>query len=106
MAVELEALKVYIGETTDRNDGLLTDALNDAVILVDDYVDGAAVPESILDRCYIIVATDLWERRKAPNGLVQQQYATETGIGYSPMRVARDPLAGVYALLGRFVLPW
>lgn len=108
MAVALNDLKQYVGDDLedDTNDALLTGCLEDAAVLLDKYVGEAAVPDSILDRCTLIVAYDLFERRNAPNGIVNTQFATVDGIGQSPARIARDPLAGVYHLLGRWILPW
>lgn len=108
MAVTVETLRAYVGADIDDADVslLLQSALSAAAALVDKYVGVAVVPVEILDRCYLIVATDLFERRNAPNGIANQQYATVDGIGQAPMRVARDPMAGVYEILRRWVLPW
>lgn len=106
MAVELEDLKEYLGTDDTDYDSMLEECLVDAAVLVDKYVGAATVPVEMLDRCYLIVSADLFERRNAPNGIANQQYATVDGIGASPMRVARDPLAGAYKLLQRWVLPW
>ena len=108
MAATLEDLKKYVGSEEVEYDDLLATALVDAALLVNAHVGSqvAAVPEAILDRCYLIVAADLFERRNAPNGIANQQYATVDGVGMAPMRVARDPLAGVYHLLRKWVTPW
>jgi len=106
MAVTLSELKVYVASDESDNDDLLTECLVDAAVLVNKYVGVAAVPVEILDRCHIIVAADLWERRNAPNGIANQQYATIDGIGAAPVRIARDPMAGAYKLLQRWVLPF
>lgn len=108
MAVTLEDIKKYVGSEESEHDDLLTSALSDAALLVNAHAGSqvAAVPVEILDRCYLIVAADLFERRNSPNGIANQQYATVDGIGMAPMRVARDPLAGVYHLLRRWTTPW
>lgn len=106
MAVILEDLKEYVGDENFEYDSLLEACLGDAVVLLNKYVGAATVPENIMDRCTLIVAYDLFERRNAPNGIANTQFATVDGIGQSPTRIARDPLAGVYHMLGRFVLPW
>lgn len=106
MAVVLDDVKVYVGADGTEYDSLLDECLTDAAVLIEKYVGEATVPTDIVDRSTLIVAADLFERRNAPNGIVNQQYGTTEGIGYSPMRVARDPLAGVYKILGRWVLPF
>lgn len=106
MTMELSDFKAYINEKTDTNDVLLEACLADAIVLLNKYVGEAAVPEEIQDRSSLIVAADLYERRKAPNGIVNQQFQNFDGVGQAPARIARDPLAGVYPLLNRWVLPW
>lgn len=108
MAVALNDVKAYVGDDLDdtTNDALLTGCLSDAAVLIDKYVGAAAVPETILDRCTLIVTADLFERRNAPNGIANQQFQTADGIGQAPARIARDPMQGVYKTLGRWVLPW
>jgi len=105
MAVALTDLKEYLG-ASDEHDSMLGACLSDAAVLLDKYVGGAAVPENIMDRCTLIVAADLFERRNAPNGIVNQQFQSPDGVGQAPARIARDPLAGVYSVLTRWVLPW
>lgn len=98
--------KIYLGASDYDNDDLINACLNDAVVLVDEYVGEATVPDTILDRCYLIVTADLWERRNAPNGIANQQFVTADGIPSSPVRIALDPLNGVYKILRRWVLPF
>lgn len=105
MAVAVTDLKAYVG-AGDEHTAVLASSLQVAAELISKYVGGAAVPDNVLDRCTLMVAADLFERRNAPNGIVNQQYQSFDGVGQAPARIARDPLAGVYALLGRYVLPW
>lgn len=102
----VEDVKVYLGASDYENDALIEACMDDAVVLVDEYVGEAAVPDNILDRCYLIVTADLWERRNAPNGIANQQFVTNDGIPSSPVRIALDPLNGVYKTLRRWVLPF
>lgn len=108
MAVSMETLREYVGADADEAMTLLLlqDAAADAALLIQKYVGAAAVPVDIMDRCTLIVTADLFERRNAPNGIANQQFASIDGIGQAPMRIARDPLAGVYHILRRWVLPW
>ena len=56
------------------------------------------VPLVALDRAVIEVAQELYNRRKAPNGVAQ--FAAFDG---APVRVARDPMVGAYPILNRWV---
>jgi hypothetical protein len=56
------------------------------------------VPEAILNRAYIEVASELYNRQSAPNGI--SQFASPDG---SPIRIRRDPMAAVYELLRPFL---
>jgi|SRR6478735_10279566 len=113
MAVTVDDFKKYLGDEGYENESLLTDCLEEAKALVDKFnkrydraQEGYVIsdaPVSVVNRCYLIVAADLFERRNAPNGIANQQFATLDGIGQAPMRVARDPLAGVYPILRRWV---
>lgn len=99
-------MQEYVGNSDADAEGLLQACLDDAAVLVNKYVGTATVPEQIKDRCILIAAYDLYERRNAPNGIANQQFIAVDGIPSTPARIARDPLAGVYPLLSRWVLPW
>lgn len=106
MAKTWEDLKAFVGSDDYEYDALFEECFEEATVLVDKYVGTTVVPDVILDRCYIEVGADLFNRRSAPNGVMNQQYATEDGIGFAPYRIARDPMAAAYRMLGRWVYPW
>lgn len=107
MATTVETIKDYVGVGSETEyDDFIQACLDEATVLVDRYVGVAAVPDEIMDRAYLEVAADLFNRRNAPNGIMNQQYATVDGVGVTPMRIARDPMAAAYKILGRWVLPW
>lgn len=116
MAVTVNDLKAFVGSDDTTYDALLQECLNEAMALVDKYnvkYDAGTetwiasdAPTVIVDRCYLAVAADLFERRNAPNGIASQQYATADGIGINPYRVGRDPMSHAYKILGRWVTPW
>lgn len=56
------------------------------------------VPGSILERAYIEVASELYNRQSAPNGI--SQFASPDG---SPIRIRRDPMTAVYDMLRPFI---
>ena len=70
-----------------------------AAALVNDLIGAATVPDSVKERCVLEAGSELFHRRQAPNGIAQ--FATPDGA--SPVRVARDPLVGVYPLVSRFL---
>ena len=106
MAKTWEDLKTFVGSDEYEYDSLFEECFEEAQALVSKYVGAAVVPEVILDRAYLEVGADLFNRRSAPNGIQNQQYATVDGVGFAPMRISRDPLAAAYKILGRWVLPW
>lgn len=103
----LTDVKEYLGVEDDFTyDTLLGSCLATAQTLVNQYVGVAEVPNDVLDLAYIIVAVDLFSRREAPNGVMNQQFITADGVPSTPVRIARNPLAGVTALLRPWVLPF
>lgn len=101
MAVNLTDLKEYVGAGGTSHDDVLSSALTDAKLLVDTYVGSSNVPISIIDRCYLMVAKDLFDRRNNPHGILNSQYEAVT----EPIRVSRDPMMQVYPILRRYVMP-
>lgn len=106
MAKTWEDLKAFVGSDDFEYDDLFQQCFIEAQVLVSKYVGLIEVPEEILDRAFLEVGADLFNRRSAPNGIMNQQYATVDGIGQAPVRIARDPMAAAYKLLGRWVLPF
>lgn len=73
-----------------------------------DYPDDAAlnaalvlkkIPRVVWDEAHLVTAAELFHQRKAPNGVLNQQYATGDGSGSVPVRISRDPLKPARALL-------
>lgn len=96
--VDAAALSDYVGASS--NDATyVASCFAEAKELVDGYIGTATVPASTLGRAYLEAGSELFHRRQAPNGIAQ--FATAEGA--SPVRVARDPLVGVYPLVSRFV---
>ena len=98
MSVTVEQLQNYVGtkETGTFIEGVLASANS----LVNTYVKSAAVPATIRDQAVLTVASELFHRRSAPNGVAQ--FASLDG---SPVRIAKDPMNAVYPLLMPFVRP-
>lgn len=99
MTVTTADVAAYVSSTQEKDIPFISDSLAEAEALVSDYVGEAVVPAVVLDRSVLEVAADLYYRKSAPSGL--KQFATE--YGGSAVRIARDPLQGVYPLLSRYV---
>ena len=97
MAVTLADLQSYIGtgETGDFIEGCLTSGQK----LVENYVGAVvSVPTEIVDQATLIVSSELFHRRSAPNGIAQ--FASMDG---QPVRMGKDPMTAAYPLLLPFV---
>lgn len=91
-------LKAYVG-APDSDDDFVQDCWNVSKDLIASYVQSATVPANVMKRAYLEVGSELFHRRSAPMGVAQ--YATLDG---APIRIARDPLIGVYPLLNRYMV--
>lgn len=101
----LPRLAKLVKAQTPRDDTELLEDLAAAAALLEDHIGDAPVPDLIRDRATLTVAGDLWAARKAPNGIsVQQFQGADGGLGNAPLRISRDPLAGVGKLLSKWVI--
>ena len=91
-------LKAYVG-SSDIDDTFVEECWDTARDLIASYVQSVTVPPHVLKRYYLEVGSELYHRRGAPMGV--SQYATYDG---APIRIARDPLVGVYPLLNRYMV--
>jgi hypothetical protein len=92
-----EDLKAYVG-SSEQDDQYVEDCWDIGKDLVASYIQSANIPPQVLRRAYMEVGSELYHRRNAPMGI--SQYASYDG---SPIRIARDPLIGVYPLLNRYM---
>lgn len=98
MAVTATDLQGFVGAGSEDG-AFLSSCLSTAKTLVDDFVGDNVVPEPVKDRCYLTVGSELFHARNAPNGIAQ--YNEFNG---APVRIARDPMIAVYALLGNYMV--
>ena len=97
MTVSLNQLQAYIG--TDESGDFITGCLNSGKSLVENYIgEVTTVPNHVEDQSVLIVASELFHRRSAPNGIAQ--FASMDG---QPVRMGKDPLSAVYPLLLPYV---
>jgi hypothetical protein len=92
-----ELLKNFV-RASDIDDDFIDQCWDEAVALVSTYAGTNDVPTAVLTRCYIECGSELFHRRSAPMGV--SQFASMDG---QAVRVARDPLLGVYPLLRPYV---
>lgn len=90
-------LKAYVGATSN-DDSYVESCYDQAVVLVEQLIATADVPTEVRLRCYLEAGSELYHRRNAPNGVAQ--FSAFDG---QVIRVARDPLVGVYPLIKRFL---
>lgn len=96
--ISVADLQAYVGDDGLEHTAFVTKCLDEAKALVDRFVGEVDVPEAIVDRAYLEVGSELFNRRSAPNGI--SQYTTYDG---APMRVARDPMVAGYPILRPYV---
>lgn len=97
MTVSLTQLQEYIG--TDESGDFITSCLNSGKSLVENYIGAVeTVPNHVEDQAVLIVASELFQRRSAPNGIAQ--FASMDG---QPVRMGKDPMTAAYPLLLPFV---
>ena len=89
-------LKEYVGSAA-TDDTFVQACYGTATTLVTDYIGSDLVPVDVFDRAVLMVGSELYHQRNAPNGVAQ--FASYDG---SPIRVARDPMVAAYPLLNRY----
>lgn len=95
---QVEALRTYVGASAAEN-AFIGECWGTADGLVTRFIGSAeAVPVDVVLRATLECGSELFHRRKAPNGIAQ--FATPDG---APVRVARDPMVGAYPILFPFV---
>ena len=91
-------LKAYVN-TDSEDDSFVQSCWAEATELVEQYVGASLVPTTTMSRAILEVGSELYNRRKAPNGITQ--YNTLDG---SAIRIARDPMKAALPLLSPFMV--
>ena len=91
-SVSLEVLQ----ECVDAADYLLREYAG-ADYLID-------IPEPVSERAWLAVAVELFNQRKAPNGVLNQTFRTLEGTVAAPVRIGADPLRPAYGILQSYVV--
>lgn len=93
-----DADDTFVGEVTGEAAVLVVNFIGTAGVREPDGTGQGRVPYQVASRAIVEVASELFHRRNAPNGLAQF-----AGLEGAPVRVARDPMLGAYPLLTPFV---
>lgn len=92
-------LKAFVSAGASE-DAVVTDCYDVAVELVMKFIGTAVVPASVTNRAILVAGAELYNQKKAPNGIAQ--FASYDG--QQAVRVARNPMVGVYPLLSPFMV--
>lgn len=107
---DVETLREEVGAAAGSDDAALERCIAEAVALVSRHVqihavEGLYIPAEIATAAYLKLATELYYRRNARFGIVNEQYQTDVGDVTGPIRVSRDVLAGVKPMLQPWLMP-
>lgn len=102
--IETARLRTEVNTTTE-DDPLLAEVIKVSLDMLRELTKTAEydLPDSVFDQAHLAVAVDMFNRRKAPNGVLWHQF-DETGTG-GAMRLSNDPLRPAYPLLSMWLLP-
>lgn len=108
MSVDATQLRNEVKAGTAVPDAMLTNCVSVADTLLREYVEDVYgdIPPSVYDRAWLAVAVDLFNQRRAPNGVLNQQFSSgEGGTESVPVRISADPLRPARPLLRPWVTP-
>lgn len=106
MAITAEDLRTEVGAGVSASSTLLQKCVDLATELVRRHVTTEVfptLPTVIADQAVLVVAVEVFNQRKAPNGVLTQQFATPDGGTPVPVRIGADPMRPAYPLLSAWV---
>lgn len=92
-------LKDFVGGDA-RDTKFITECATDAAAMVETRCKGSDVPASVKARAVLEVGADLYNRKKARNGITGLDSAD-----VSPMRIRSDPMKAAQAILAPYLEP-
>ncbi|WP_134740001.1 hypothetical protein [Nocardioides sp. 503] len=102
--IEIARLREEVGTVAD-DDQLLAEVIKVSLVqllkLTEDADDD--LPDEVFDQAHLAVAVDMFNRRKAPNGVLWQQF--DEGGAATPLRLSSDPLGVAYPILSLWLVP-
>ena len=102
MAITSDDLRAEVGAGTSVQDSVLQRCVALAEELVRTYATPEVyptLPTVISEQAVLSVAVEVFNQRRAPNGVLTQQFATPDGSVGVPVRVGADPLRPAYPIL-------
>ncbi|NYD43936.1 hypothetical protein [Nocardioides panaciterrulae] len=108
MAVDATQLRAELNNVPAAtvSDTVLSNCVSVANELLKQYA-GATyltdLPTVIAEKAWLAVAVELFNQRRAPNGVLTQQFSTPDGGASVPVRIGADPLRPAYGLLSRWI---
>lgn len=111
MAVTATMLREEVKANTATTDAQLNGDINVADTLLRKHIeDGgaeyASLPITIVEKAWLLVAAEVFHQRRAPNGVLNQTYASpDGGSNAVPVRIGADPLHPAIPLLKHW-LSW
>lgn len=96
MSVTVAQLQDYVG--SKETGTFIQGCLDSALAMTQRFIGTTSVPSAVIDQAVLQVASELFHRRSAPNGI--SQFADLSG---NPVRVARDPMVAAYDILRPYV---
>lgn len=102
--IETARLRAEVN-TTAEDDPLLEECIKVSLALLLKLTEDADddLPNDVFDQAHLAVAVDMFNRRKAPNGVLWEQF--DDGSAATPLRLSNDPLRPAYPLLRGWLLP-
>lgn len=89
------------------SDDLLNSCINVADALLKEYAGAdyrsGEIPIIVAEKAWLAVAVEIFNQRKAPNGVLNQAFSTEGGTFAQAVRIGSDPLRPAYGLLRRYL---
>lgn len=99
-------LRRLVGAGAAITDATLQEYLDEAAGELGPYVEDKiveAIPDGTFGRAQLIVAVEMYNQDKAPNGILNQQYDAGDGLVSTPIRIGSDPLRPAYPILARYM---
>lgn len=107
MAITGEQLRTELGSPASIPIELLNNCVSVANELLKKYAGDTYltdIPTIVAEKAWLAVAVELFNQRRAPNGVLTQQFATPDGSAAVPVRIGADPLRPAYGLLERWII--
>lgn len=89
---------------TRPDDPLLNEVIEVTHALLLEFVgkEASDVPDAVFNAAHLAAAVDMFNRRKAPNGVLMQSFGDGEA---TPLRLSNDPLRAARVLLEPWILP-